>query len=44
MKIGEIEESPNKNKRNCVWIDCYSRKVRINVLVIDEVLTMIEKN
>ena len=44
MKNIDIEEALSENIQNCAWIDCFGRKVRINILAIDEVLIMIEKN
>ena len=44
MKIDEIEESISDNLENCLWIDCFSRKVSINILALDEVTKMIENN
>ena len=44
MKIDEIEESISENLENCLWIDCFSRKVSINILALDEVTKMIENN
>ena len=44
MKIDEIEESISDNLENCLWIDCFSRKVSINILALDEVTKMIKNN
>ena len=44
MKIDEIEESISDNLEKILWIDCFSRKVLINILALDEVTKMIENN
>ena len=44
MKIEEIEESLSDNLHHCLWIDCFCRKVTINILALEELKKMIENN
>ena len=44
MKYNDIESELNKDIKECSWIDCLGRKIKLRIIGIEEIMSMIEEN
>ena len=44
MKYNDIESELNEDIKECSWIDCLGRKIKLRIIGIEEIMSMIEEN
>ena len=44
MKHNDIESELNEHIKECSWIDCLGRKIRLRIIGIEEIKNMIQDN